>query len=700
MSEPDDDSSFHLVSYEDEIFNMAGEREAQLDEEEANFSYDQFKKRLRASKGKATKLANRMKTSYNIPGVQAAHVQEALDKLTLTVADEYDELWAFVEALEENEQEQAEAEVIAYDAHYQQLIVEGRNKVTELEENSRPDPDQKDRQQKLDDTKFQFYFIHDKIDKGFKNLQQTIDTSQPLVSVNFAFDKLDAYYKDFVIVWSKYSSLLDTDKKAQEKVKFDEIDTAWDNLQLRYQQYLGTHTPRQAQQPQPPPQFQTPPPPPTQQQDKSVFQRVALPKFSGDRRAWATFFKTWTTVVEKQYPDKTTRALILKANLSGEALKAVERCEDDYDRMLKRLEQKYGDPVLLTQAIVNTINMTAIPEGNTKRFIEYVDQVSEAYERLKLRDKEHAINNVFIYGKLIEALPPSKFELWKQELMKLSAEDRDEPFDKYLDFLESHRIIEEQMETTIKNRQKSASKPSTANQGDEKPRCETCQKRHTGTCRMAPGTPGTSSSTSSSPASGSSSSGTSRSQTFKFNCYFCPEDKQRIVDCPRYKAWSAKERHENLTKKGLCIRCFGKHLPADCKSDRKCKNCSSGSHHTTLCNKAGTSTAGPTPTTTSTAQTSHVQAKHPVILQIMKVQLPYNNGVKYINTFFDSGSDSNYVLNETAAREGWDYVPTSLQIRTLQHRTSLKTKLYKVPIVDVQGNVHYVEAYGLDNISD
>ena len=106
--------------------------------------------------------------------------------------------------------------------------------------------------------------------------------------------------------------------------------------------------------------------------------------------------------------DKDSACYILRSCLEREPAETVKGVDDDIKEMWKRLEEKYGDPAKLTDAIINTIqDIRPIKEGENKRFIELVDAVEDGYKDLKRLGLEREITTTSSVS-IIERKLPAK----------------------------------------------------------------------------------------------------------------------------------------------------------------------------------------------------------------------------------------------------------------------------------------------------
>ena len=401
------------------------------------FTYDKFNKRLDAAKFKANRQAGRLKSAYNLTNLGSSYLETLVNTLQEFVLNEHEELSDIAIGLQDHDPEQACNEADEFFNYYQQAIADGMFKLDQL--NDKSTEPQEDKPDQVGQCAFHFDKRLKALDRCLTTLNTALSNDQSLGIVTSYYEDAKGTFESLTEVWGIYSTLLSAGDRADKEKEYDEVEAAFVNLKGRYFLFKDDKQ-RQRQQQQS--HSNTPPPtaPQANNLDKNIFQKVQLPKFNGDRKLWVSFYKTWTTIVEKQYTDDITRALVLRSHLTDDALKTVERVEDDYKLMMKKLDKKYGDRVLLSQSILETINMSSIPEGNTRRFVEFVEQVSDAYDRLQLRGEEHSLTNVFTYHKLMEALPRSKYEQWKLEMLKLTPDERASPFNKFMAFLENHSV--------------------------------------------------------------------------------------------------------------------------------------------------------------------------------------------------------------------------------------------------------------------
>ncbi|KAK4311495.1 hypothetical protein Pmani_017044 [Petrolisthes manimaculis] len=101
------------------------------------------------------------------------------------------------------------------------------------------------------------------------------------------------------------------------------------------------------------------------------------PRYDGDIRQYQTFRSNYNKIMTDNYGKS---AFALYQCLSGEALSLVHGVEDDFDEMFRRLDQRYADPIKLTDCVIDQLKkLKPVPEGNTVKFVETVEVVEKCW---------------------------------------------------------------------------------------------------------------------------------------------------------------------------------------------------------------------------------------------------------------------------------------------------------------------------------
>ena len=165
-----------------------------------------------------------------------------------------------------------------------------------------------------------------------------------------------------------------------------------------------------------------------------------MPYFDGIVRQYPQFKQDFQKQVMPSV-NSDSACYILRSCLGKEPTDAVKGVEDDIQEMWKRLDEKYGDPAKIADAIINTIqSIKPIKEGENERFLELVDAVENGYKDLNRLGLEREITTTSSVS-IIERKLPAEI---KKEWAKLvsadnSTVDKTNKFPSLLSFLLSQK---------------------------------------------------------------------------------------------------------------------------------------------------------------------------------------------------------------------------------------------------------------------
>ena len=101
-------------------------------------------------------------------------------------------------------------------------------------------------------------------------------------------------------------------------------------------------------------------------------EKIRMPRFDGDLREYPTFKRDFQKQMMPHLTEDTA-PYTLRSCLGKEPLAQVKSVDDDIRDMWKRLDEKYGDPARVADAIINDIRrVRGIKEGENRRFVESV----------------------------------------------------------------------------------------------------------------------------------------------------------------------------------------------------------------------------------------------------------------------------------------------------------------------------------------
>ncbi|XP_068222923.1 uncharacterized protein [Palaemon carinicauda] len=173
--------------------------------------------------------------------------------------------------------------------------------------------------------------------------------------------------------------------------------------------------------------------------------RLDPPEFSGDMRNYGTFKRDYMRLIVPFYGQD---AYALKKCLSGEALTCVEGVEDEFEEMFRRLDDKYGNPCKLTEAIVSELkSLKPLNDGDSKRLVYMIKVVERAWLDMRKIGLESEMKTTSIVT-LVERLPPTLKRNWVIKSQKVgNAKDL---FENLLQFLLQERRVCEYLESDLR----------------------------------------------------------------------------------------------------------------------------------------------------------------------------------------------------------------------------------------------------------
>lgn len=140
---------------------------------------------------------------------------------------------------------------------------------------------------------------------------------------------------------------------------------------------------------------------------------------------------------------------VLRSCLSEEALEVVQGAVDSFADMMKKIDDRYGNPSKLVEAILSDIkDLKPVLEGSSKGFIEVVDIVERAYLDLKKIKLCVEMNTVTMVTHVEKLLPAVQKREWVNSLQIIT--DRDKLFSELLQYLLKEKQALEYMNSDVK----------------------------------------------------------------------------------------------------------------------------------------------------------------------------------------------------------------------------------------------------------
>ena len=163
------------------------------------------------------------------------------------------------------------------------------------------------------------------------------------------------------------------------------------------------------------------------------------PSFSGNIREYSSFRQDFNRLMVTDYGEDP---YALRSCLSGSALDTVRGAEDDFQEMFRRLDNAYGDPRKIVDAVINDVkSLKPIADGESKRFIAMVDTVERSWLDLQRMGLAGEMDTVSMVSMIERLLPTTQKREWVLRIETKHVDSKN-MFNELLQFLlQEKRVI-------------------------------------------------------------------------------------------------------------------------------------------------------------------------------------------------------------------------------------------------------------------
>ena len=167
---------------------------------------------------------------------------------------------------------------------------------------------------------------------------------------------------------------------------------------------------------------------------------MPLPKFNGEPRFYQRFKSDFNELV-LPYLEEREAAFIFRQCLGKEVEAVLGSGDFDVEQMLKRLDEKFGDPSKMIDSIIGEIQrFRKIENDDNKRLIDFINIIERAYHDLKSVKMEKEINNCNVVSMIEVKLPRNVALNWYRLIHSSESKvDKTDKFPHLLQFLTNER---------------------------------------------------------------------------------------------------------------------------------------------------------------------------------------------------------------------------------------------------------------------
>ena len=383
-------------------------------------------------------------------------------------------------------------------------------------------------------------------------------------------------------------------------------------------------------------------------------EKMPLSRFTGDPRFYHRFKRDFNDLVRPNLEDREA-AFTFRQCLGKEVEIVLGSGDFDVDQMIKRLDEKFGEPSKIIDSIISEIQKyKKIDNDDSRRLIELINIVERAFYDLRSLKMEKEISNCNVVS-LIECKLPKNVALnWYRFIYTPGSKvEKTNKFPHLLEFLINERkALEYGMgELRITDRRYSIHY-------------------------------------------------TEKSKILA--CLLHDSSSHNTANCRSYLNMNINDRYTVLKDKFACFSCLSSgHMMNECQSKVKCTDCEKF-HHVTLhpidcqTNVQNSAIRG------SACTVSHMDPSeapgNSCIFPIMKVKVGY--GPHYANILWDSCASICLITKEKADLLGLKGAPSEISLTVVGGtQKTINSEKYQVPLIDLRGQRFIIEAYSIDIIS-
>ena len=421
------------------------------------------------------------------------------------------------------------------------------------------------------------------------------------------------------------------------------------------------------------------------------------PNFDGDIRQYLTFIADYDRIMKETYGDNP---YALKQCLTGDARNTIRGVEDDYTQMMKRLNDRYGDPTKLTDNIINEIKaIETVPDGDNRKLVAAIDTIEQCWLDMKRFKLEKEMSTVSVISLIEKVLPRDQKKEWVKIYHKI--EDKSKTFPELLKYLLDEKQTLCYMDDDVRSNNKTvkAAVNSTdtvmaavnSTDVEKEPTFKNALKelkdKQSNLENML-----------SQFMINKKPTMSYQERKFDAPCWIHNTPGHSIEQCKVFEYLNNGQKVNIMKKHGVCFKCIKRgHMSNECRQPPTCYakdsqgNLCNEQHHIKLHGVFDSSLEK----RASVHSTGNIDGN--VMLPVQRVRC--NN--QMLTTMYDSGSTISLITHKRAQRLGLENVPVTITIKGVGNiPQTAHTKQYTVPLVDNFGNTLFIKAFGMDEITD
>ena len=386
-------------------------------------------------------------------------------------------------------------------------------------------------------------------------------------------------------------------------------------------------------------------------------EKLKFPPFEGDCRKYPRFKEQFIRHIKPLY-HVDQEAFALRSYLNDTVREDIEAFGEDVEAAWARLDAKYGDEGKMIDLVMSDIKrMAPASDQHPKTVLEMIATIENAYRDLKCLGLENEMRNATIVSLIEERLPDKVKDKWL-DVITDSRMDTSSKRDKFPALLELLTKYRERLEYDMRELRSTEHERGGAHVTDErKPKNDS-------------------------------------TRTYPW-CWLHPDQNDHpIWRCEEFKQTPAAERIELMRNHNACFGCLQQgHVQHRCRRNFKCRVDNCGLRHHQLIHDAHVEGI------VFHNNSSKHEGKTSLQIQELQAKIAKGDNVK-LNVMWDDGSTLSLITFEKAKVMGLKGSDVNLDIDTVGGQTKkLRSKRFKLPLIDKKGELVEISALGIDKIS-
>ena len=419
---------------------------------------------------------------------------------------------------------------------------------------------------------------------------------------------------------------------------------------------------------------------------KTVIEKMSVPTFGGNCRAFARFKGDFNNIVVPNYTDEVHRLYVLKEKcLKGPAKVLVENLQT-IDEIWERLESKFGNSSEVLNLVINDVKSMRIERKDEERgLVMLVDTLEKGLQDLTAIKARSEIANTYTVNLIEEKLPTEIVKRWylqeSDEKEASTGNTGETRFESLLQFLKKER---KNAEKIIQLKIKDESYKKDEDKSNKKDR------KYSNVIK---------------------DSKKDKSNKHNNTCLLHPTGNHLTRKCREFQAKTVAERGKIVKDLNGCKLCLSvSHIGNPCPFENTWQPCNTNGctgKHSRLIHGCGIPEFSchiryniTQPTGASEAEElSCSAAQRPAANSTLMLVQSTRTASGEATVFWDDGSTLCLVSSKYVRREGLTGVKVTYDLITAGNvNTTHETMMFEIALLDRKGNKHLISAYEISDI--